>query len=109
MLILSRRACDPYEYYATLNPTTSRKYRKILKKTFDVHCFMSPEELVTQLPSLVPATGHAWLLTDMSGAELESLKKRHRRKVAFARRAFAMPHKLEELTRVDNAPANSAP
>ncbi|HWP05061.1 MAG TPA: glycosyltransferase family 39 protein [Polyangiaceae bacterium] len=100
VLIVSRRTCDPYEYYSTLNPYTTRKYRKKLERTFDVRCFMSSEELEQTLPELVPPEGHAWLLTDMGGPELEGLGKRLRRRVTFERKFFALPHKLVELTRV---------
>lgn len=97
ILILSRRTCDTYEYYATLNPGT-RKYRKALRKTFDVRCTKSSEELESALSELVPSEGHAWLLTDVSTAELNDLKKRLRSRVAFTRRFSTLPHKLEELT-----------
>jgi hypothetical protein len=97
-LALSRRTCATYEYYATLNPRTSRKYGKTLAKTFDVRCFTSSEELDAELPNVVPSGGHAWLLTDMSMGELKELQKRHKKRLAFAHRGSAMPHKLEELT-----------
>jgi len=99
-LILSRRTCDTYEYYTDYQPTISRKYRRLLKKTFDVHCFQESSKLEADLPSLVPPNGHAWLLTDMGGPELAGITKHLRRQLELTRVYYALPHKLVQVTPV---------
>jgi len=98
VLFLSRRSCDPYEFYATMHPATSRQYKKMLKRTFDVHCYPSLPELATGIRELTPRRDHAWLLTDMPASEIKELRAGVPG-VLVSHRFRAAPTKLLELTR----------
>lgn len=74
ILFVSRRSCDTYEYYATLHPRTSRKYKKRLSQTFDVQCYWSLPELIDAINERMPHEDHAWLVTDLSSREVRELR-----------------------------------
>jgi len=97
-LILSRRTCEPYEFYTELHPETSQRYRKILKRTFTVHCYPLQKDLAPGILEVTPAREHAWLLTDMPGREVKELRASIPG-VAALSRFHATPMKILELTR----------
>jgi hypothetical protein len=101
-LLLSRRACEPYEFYSTLHPATSRAYKKALKRTFSVHCYPSQEKLVAGIVELTPEHDHAWLLTDMPATEIKELRSSIPGIRALSR-FHTYPMKLLELVRPENA------
>jgi len=102
-LVLSRRACEPYEYYATVHPATSRRYNKELKRTYSVHCFPLQEKLAPGIVALTPEHDHAWLLTDMRAPEIKELRASIPGVVALSR-FHAYPMKLLELVPAQNVP-----
>lgn len=97
-LLLGRRACQPYEFYSTLHPATSRRYQKVLKRKFDVHCFETDEALPAGVERYTPEHDHAWLLTDLRAAELGRFRKATPG-VSAESRYYAYPMRVLELTR----------
>jgi hypothetical protein len=97
-LLLSRRACEPYEFYATLHPVTSRRYKKALKRTFAVHCYTTDQALAEGIDRYTPEHEHAWLLTDMRAPDIKQLRAATPG-VFLVSHFYATPMKLLELTR----------
>jgi len=98
ILLLSRRSCDTYEYYATTHPATSKQYGDALRRTFTVHCLSSLPDLAAGILELTPQEGHAWLLTDMGMRDIKALRDTIPG-VNASTRFYAQPTRLLELTR----------
>lgn len=99
-LFLSGRVCSPYDYYSSVNPRTSQRFRQALQRRFERRCTRTAQDVEAELARSVPAEGHAWLVTDFTGSELAGIQHRLRNKVSFESRFSAPPHTLYELTRV---------
>jgi 4-amino-4-deoxy-L-arabinose transferase-like glycosyltransferase len=97
-LILGRRVCPLYDYYATLHPNTSEKYQKVLERTFDTHCFKTNEALEQHLPKLVPPDGRAFIVTDPAGSNPNEFHEQFADKLVFRRRFDDPRNKIEQVT-----------
>jgi len=100
ILFLSGRLCSTYEYYLSVNPSTPHRLHMTLRRTFDIRCNRTNQFLEDDILERLPAEGHAYLLHDLSGADLTGLKQRLKDQVRFESRFYIPPHELEELTRV---------
>ena len=103
-LILGRRVCPLYDYYTTLHPTASRKYRKALERTYEAHCFKTNEQLDAQLMKIVPHEGHAWMVTDTAGSDVREFHERFADALVFRRRFDDPRNKIEQVTRRSRKP-----
>jgi 4-amino-4-deoxy-L-arabinose transferase-like glycosyltransferase len=97
-LILGRRVCPMYDYYATVHPETSEKYAKLLERTFDMHCFKTNEALEQHLPKLVPPDGHALIVTDPAASDPQEFHDQFADKLVFRRRFDDPRTKIEEVS-----------
>ena len=98
-LVLARRVCPLYDYYVNVQPNISRKYRKSLEHSYDVHCFRTNEALEQHLAKLVPARGYALMVTDSGGSDRTDLRKVLADEFAFRRRYDDPKNKIEQVTR----------
>ena len=100
LLLLTGRVCSPYEYYSSVNPRTTQRFHQVLKRTFEVRCTRTAQNLEAELAHHLPDQGNVWLVTDFTGGELGGIQRKVRKKVSFQSRFSAPPHELYELTRV---------
>jgi hypothetical protein len=61
-LILDRRSCQPYRFYTTFHPRTSKEYGTALASSYEIHCLTDDSAIRDSLVELATPRQAVWII-----------------------------------------------
>jgi hypothetical protein len=76
-LILDRRSCDPFRFYTQFHPSATKRFKRTIKRYFDVKCVTDDSRYRQALTGSLPREpNHAWTILHLASPVTRMMRRK---------------------------------